>query len=114
MFYYASIAFWLVNVVVATELMFSYSFARVNDEFYERRGHKLSRTDGRCNSLRRWMAAGDGGNRDAAVYVYMQGEIKQLPCFRHQICQSPRREAIFLGPSLLFVQYFFPPKRVSR
>jgi len=55
----------LANAVVTTELMFSYSFTRVNDEFYEGRGHKLSsRTDGRCNSLRRWMATGDGGNRD--------------------------------------------------
>lgn len=55
---------WLVSVVVTTKLMFSYSFTWVNDEFYEGRGHKLSRTDGRCNSLRRWMVTGDGGNRD--------------------------------------------------
>lgn len=63
-FYHIPNGLWLVNVVVTTKLMFSYSFTRVNDEFYEGRGHKLSRTDGRCNSLRRWMVTGDGGNRD--------------------------------------------------
>lgn len=58
-------------MVVTTELMFSYSFTRVNDEFYEGRGHKLSKTDGRCNSLRRWMATRYGGNRDIGpVYRY--------------------------------------------
>jgi len=63
-FYHIPNGLWLVNVVVTTKLMFSYSFTRVNDEFYEGRGHKFSRTDGRCNSLRRWMVTGDGGNRD--------------------------------------------------
>lgn len=64
LFIHTNICIITYLVVVTTKLMFLYSFTRVNDEFYEGRGHKLSRTDGRCNSLRRWMATRYGGNRD--------------------------------------------------
>lgn len=49
------------RTIAATELTFSYSFTRVNNEFYERRGYELRwADDGRCNSLRRRMTRNVG------------------------------------------------------